>query len=82
MSTTTAVAKSKKITLASKLDRIVTTGGSWDEMCKKANTAAKLLKCTTKFNIGVLRAHVNYRIVTQNKVTFLGDKKIVTDGIQ
>jgi hypothetical protein len=72
----------KKVTLASKLDAITTTGGTWDDMVKKANTAAKRMKATTKFNTGVLRAHVNYRIKTQNKMSFLGEKVMNEVGIQ
>lgn len=71
-----------KVTLASKLDEIAKTGGTWVEMLEKANEASKKLKFTTKFNAGVLRAHVNYRIKTQNKVEFLGTLKVTEVGIQ
>lgn len=70
-----------KVTLASKLDTIVKTGGNWDEMVSKANAAAKRMHFTTKYNVGVLKAHINYRIKTQKKVDFLGTKVISDTGI-
>ena len=71
----------KRTTLADKLDVIVKNGGEWSDMVAKANTAAKRMKCTTKYSIGVLKAHINYRIKVQNKVTFLGEKVISETGI-
>jgi hypothetical protein len=70
-----------KTTLAQKLDKIVRTESTWDVLVKQANTAAKRMGFGTKFTVGTLRAHINYRIKTQKKADFLGDLQMSEAGI-
>jgi hypothetical protein len=73
--------KEPKVTLASKLDLIVTKGGKWEALVAKANAASKEMGATTKFNVGTLKGHINFRIKTQKKADFLGALKVTEEGI-
>jgi hypothetical protein len=71
--------KEPRITLASKLDSILTKGGKWENLIAKANAASKELGATTKFNIGVLKGHIKYR--TDKNAAYLGKLKMTEVGI-
>jgi len=72
----------KPITMASKLDEIITAGGEWKELVEKAVMWADKLGCRVKYNQGALKAHIKFRMVTQNKVDYLGNFQITENGIQ
>ena len=73
--------KEPKVTLASKLDLIVTKGGKWEALVAEANAASKEMGATTKFNVGTLKGHINFRIKTQKKADYLGALVITEEGI-
>jgi alpha-beta hydrolase superfamily lysophospholipase len=75
--------KTKKepvITLASKLDTIITAGGKWADIVEKANAASKELKATTKFSVGTLKGHIRYRLV--KNAQYLGELAMTEAGIE
>jgi hypothetical protein len=71
--------KEPKVTIASKFDEILTKGGDWKTLVEKAQAEAKELGSTVKINIGVLRAHANYRL--KKDVKYLGDMILSDTGV-
>ena len=53
--------KEKRVTIASKLDEVISKGGQWDKLVEAAQTEAKKLGSNMKFNAGLIRAHIAYR---------------------
>lgn len=68
-------------TMAGKLDEILQTGGSWEELIVKAEFESKKLDGHIKYSKGVLKAHIRYRTITQNNPNYLIDSIITDKGI-
>ena len=74
--------KEKPITMTSKLDEILTKGGKWADLVSQAEAHSKLLNGHIKYNIGVLKAHIRYRTVSQSKKDYLGELTVTETGIE
>ena len=72
--------KQPVITLASKLDSLIKSGGKWADLVAKANEEAKAFKATTKYTTGVIKAHIRYRVARDPK--YLGDLTVTDAGIE
>lgn len=73
--------KKPVITLASKLDTIITAGGKWADLIEQCNNASKSLKYSTRYSVGGIKAHIKFRTVTQKNPQYLGNKEVTADGI-
>lgn len=73
--------KKPVITLASKLDSIITAGGKWADLIEQCNNASKSLKYSTRYSVGGIKAHIKFRTVTQKNPQYLGNKEVTADGI-
>jgi len=78
---TVKASKAKKVTMASKLDEVILTGGKWDALVTKAEAESKKLGGHIKYNAGVIKAHIKFRTVTQKKADYLGKLKVTEEGI-
>jgi len=72
--------KEPVITLASKLDTLITAGGKWPSLVEAANEASKELGATTKFSIGTLKGHIRFRMV--KNPAYLGELAMTEEGIE
>ena len=69
--------------IASKMDEIITAGGTWDELVAKVQKASNSMGGTMKHSIATLKAHIKFRTVTQKAKNphYLGNKKVTDSGI-
>ena len=71
--------KEKRVTIASKLDEVISKGGQWDKLVEAAQAEAKKLGSNMKFNAGLIRAHIAYREKKNPK--YLGNLKVTDKGV-
>jgi hypothetical protein len=80
------VEKVKVITFVSELEKVIKKGGSWNTLvkngfikkCELEQLTNKKIEFTGKSKILSL---INYRMNVQNKVDYLGKKKVTEQGI-
>lgn len=66
-------------TFADAMDATIKAGGKWADIVTKLQTTATEMKISTKINISVLKAHVNYR--KKRNPQYLGNFVMTDDGI-
>jgi hypothetical protein len=67
--------------MATKLDKIIYEGGTWEELITKAEIESKIRSGHIKYTKGVLNAHIRYRTITQNNPNYLNNYLITETGI-
>jgi hypothetical protein len=73
--------KDNSQTMASKLDDIIHTGGTWEELIAKAETESKKMHFRMKYSKGVLNAHIRFRTMTQKNPNYLKGHMVTDKGI-
>ncbi len=78
---TTKKVEPKQITMAAYLDLTIAKGGTWPELCKKAQTECDKRGWKTHYTAGTFNGHIKYR-VSQDKDWLKARKlKVTKDGI-
>lgn len=72
--------KPKPLTFADRMDELIHTGGTWEQLIAGATEAAKAVSVSTKVTRGHFNAHIAYRMKRNEK--YMAGLKVTEKGIE